>query len=93
VNLVSLRRIGVHKYDSDLSSIGRVDQAGCVEAGDAVAKGETAPRQHQPGTSRGKLERKSSPDERSPAVRLENDVVSGEKIEAGIAFTSALRDR
>src|ERR1039457_1837627 len=44
VNLVGRAGIRVHKYDRDLASVTRVDQARRVEASDAVPGSKPAPR-------------------------------------------------
>ena len=51
-HLVPLARIGVDQKDPQLVAVAGVDEAGGVEAGDAMAQGEAAAGLHEPGEAR-----------------------------------------
>ncbi len=85
VHGVRLVRVGVDEDDSDLAAEARVDEPRSVETGHAVANGETAAGEHQPGVTFGDRDREASRDERPPAGRIENDVTGGDEVGSGIA--------
>ncbi len=91
-HLVALRRVRVHQYDRDLTPVSRVDQAGGVEAGDAVAGGKAAPREDQPGHARRQLERDARPDHRPASVRCQHRPGPGVQVNPGITGAGRSRD-
>ena len=93
VDLVGAVRICVHKYDRDLAAVTRVDQAGCIEASDAVLGGEAAPRQHQTRMTIWDLEPDPGRDGRATTGRGENRTVPGNQVATRVAEPRVARQR
>ena len=85
LHLEGLVGIEVHEQHLQLVPIARVDQAGRVEAGDAVAQGEAAAWLHEPRVALGQGEGDAGRDQGPSAAGLEPRRLPGHEVEAGIA--------
>jgi len=77
---VSVVGVGVHEDDLYLAAVAAVDQTRCVEAGDAVICGQSAPRKNHRAVSLGKLDGHSGADTRAAAARGEFHICSRHQI-------------
>ena len=84
VHLVPRRRVGVHEHDLDLAPIERVDETGCVEAGDAVTQREPGPGQHEAGVARRDRHRDASRHECAATPGLDDDVLARVQVVTGV---------
>lgn len=83
--LIVLFGIGVDQHHLDLTAVGSIDQAGCIEHGDPVIQGQTAAWQDETGITNGNGDRDTGWHQASAAASGYRDVMSCSQIEAGIA--------
>jgi hypothetical protein len=86
VDLVVVVGVGVDEEDLELVPVARVDEAGRVEAGDAVAQGQAAAGLHEPGVALGEGEGDPGRDQRPAAASAQHRSLSGQDVEAGVAL-------
>jgi oligoribonuclease len=87
VTAVHLERLGgieVHEQHLELVAVPRVDEAGRVEARDAVLEGQAAAGLHEPGVARGQRERDARRHERPAAAGGQVRALAGHQVEAGV---------
>jgi hypothetical protein len=92
-DLVRRSGVRVHKYDHNLATVTRVDQARRVEASDSVAGRETASRQHEAGIALGNLERDPCRDRRTPTAWSESRVEPRDQVATRVAGPRVARCR
>ena len=84
-HLIGLDRIGVDKWHTQLSPVSRVDEAGRVQHGHAVLRGQAAAGLHKTGVSQRNRQREACRNHGTPTTRGKQYVLTGNKIEAGVA--------
>ena len=84
-HLIGLDRIGVDKRHTQLSPVSRVDEAGRVQHGHAVLRGQAAAGLHKTGVSQRNRQREACRNHGTPTTRGKQYVLTGNKIEAGVA--------
>jgi hypothetical protein len=93
VELVLGDRIGVHEQDLQLVSVTGIDEAGGVQAGHAVPKGESAPRLDEAGVTLGQGQRHPGGHESPAATGRQQDVHPRHQIGSGVAGVGIARHR
>ncbi len=93
VDLVRRRGIGVHKYDPNLAAITRVDQTRRVQAGDAVSRGEPAPRKHEARIPVRNAYGDSSGYRAASSPWSENSADPGDQVAPGVSKPGVARNR
>jgi hypothetical protein len=86
-------RVGVDEEDLELAAVAAVEQAGRVEARDAVAQRQPAPRLDEPGVALRDRQGESGGDDRTSTAGLQHDPLACEQVEAGVARLRVRRQR
>ena len=90
VDDIGRHRVGVHKHDAQLAAVPGVDQPRRIEAGDAVAQREPAPRQHEPPVTLGDGDCEPACHGATAPTWGKLDALSGDQVAAGVAVVGVL---
>jgi len=91
VHLIGIARIGVHQDHLELVAVAGVDEAGGVQHGHPVAKGQSAAGQDEAGMPGGDGHSNTCRHEGTTAAGVEQDVDAGHEIETGVALARVCR--